>query len=152
MSLNIIVDVSGSMTENGKDSVVRYLLYAIEGYCKEEKGVDYKVFQWGRQLEELTSPYKLSFDSEKSSNELIEFLNNCLNDKTIIVSDGGLSREIKLGIKEISNRSNIYYLGVGSDFDLATIRTVTKPDRIFFAQEVISCMRSITNMGEPECS
>lgn len=149
MSINIIVDVSGSMTENGKDSVVRYLLYAIEGYCKEEKINEYKVFRWGKQLEELAEPYKLSFDSGKATNELLEFLNNHIDDKNLIISDGGLSRDTKKGIKDISNRNNLYYLGVGSDCDLAAIRAVAMPDKIFMAQEVISCMRSITNTGEP---
>lgn len=149
ININIIVDVSGSMTENGKDSVARYLLYAIEGYCKEEKISEFKVFQWGKQFEELTEPYKLSFDSEKVSNEILEFLNNHIDDRNIIISDGGLSREIKNGIKKIPNRNNLYYICVGSDCNLAGIRTVASSDRIFWAQEVISCMRSIINTGEP---
>ncbi len=147
MNMNIIVDVSGSMTENGKDSVVKYLLYAIDGFSRDNNLGEYKIFQWGKRLDEVVEPFKLSFDSGKVSDELLSFLNNHIDEKNIIISDGGFSREIKKGIKEIPDKKNIYYLGIGSDCDIAAIRAVAMPNRIFAAQEVISCMRVIINAG-----
>lgn len=147
MNLNIIVDVSGSMTENGKDSVVKYLLYAIDGFSKDSALKAYKTYQWGKQLEELTEIHKITFDSCKASDELIDFLKNHMEDKNIIISDGGFSRDIKRGIKGISDKQNIYYLGIGSDCDIAAIRAVANPDRIYSAQEVIPCLKSIVNEG-----
>lgn len=63
MDVNILVDVSGSMTENGKDSVVKYLLYAIKGYADEGKGFSYRLFQWGDAVEEITDLSGLSFQA-----------------------------------------------------------------------------------------
>ena len=147
MNLNIIVDVSGSMTENGKDSVVKYLLYAIDGFSKDSDLEAYKTYQWGKQLEEVTETHKISFDSGKASNELVDFLKNHMEDKNIIISDGGFSRDIKRGIKGLPDKKNVYYLGIGSDCDIAAIRTVAMPDRIYSAQEVIPCLKTIVNEG-----
>jgi len=145
MNLNIIVDVSGSMTENGKDSVVKYLLYAIGGFSKDSGLGMYKIYQWGKQLEEVTETHKISFDSGKASNGLVDFLKRHIEDKNIIISDGGFSRDLKRGIKGLPDKKYIYYLGVGSDCDIAAIRAVAMLDRIYSAQEVISCMRTIVN-------
>ena len=147
MNVNIIVDVSGSMIENGKDSVVKYLLYAIDGILKDSALEAYKIYQWGKQLEELTEIRKISFDSGKVSDNLVNFLKDHIEDKNIIISDGGFSRDIKRGIKCLSDKKNIYYLGIGSDCDIAAIRMVAISDRIFPAQEVIPCLKSIVNEG-----
>ena len=145
MNLNVIVDVSGSMTENGKDSVTKYLLYAIDGVLKDIGLEAYKTYQWGEKLEELTETHKILFGSCKASDDLVDFLNNHMEEKNMIISDGGFSRDIKRGIKGLSDKNNIYYLGIGSDCDIAAIRAVAIQDKIYSAHEVIPCLKSIIN-------
>jgi hypothetical protein len=147
MNINILIDVSGSMTENGKDSVVKYLIYALKGYEKEEKRISCRLFQWGNDIEELPDLTKLSFQAGSASEKIVGFIKEHLGEKNLIISDGGFSREIKRGIKGIPERKDIYYIGVGCDCNLPVIRNLAASDRIFLSQDVIACLKNIVDAG-----
>lgn len=146
MKVNIFVDVSGSMTENGKDSVVKYLLYSIEGYANEEKRISCRLFRWGNDVEEVLDLSKLSFQVGNASEKIVEFIKAHPGEKNLIISDGGFSRETKREIKGILERKDIYYIGVGCDCNLPAIRNLADSGKIFLSQDVITCLRNMVDV------
>lgn len=143
MKVNILVDVSGSMTENGKTSVVKYLLHSIEGYAKEEKRLSCRLFQWGNEVEEVADLKGLSFRAGSASEKIATFIREHAGEKHIIISDGAFASEIRKEIKKIPERGSIYYIGVGCDCDFPAIRTLANGDKVFPAQDVITCLKNM---------
>lgn len=143
MHINIIVDISGSMTENGKDSVVKYLLNAIEGYAVREKRIAYRLFRWGDEIESISDVSGLSFRKGPASDRIAEFIKEHSGERCLILSDGGFSRKTEQGMKRILERKDIYYIGVGCDCDLSMIRRLADSDKIFSSQDVIACLKNM---------
>lgn len=141
MNINVIVDASGSITENGKESVVKYLIYAINGYVNEDDSFSIKLFQWGSSLKEIESISKAKLGEGVASDKVVEFLRNHSREKNLIITDGGFTREIKNGIRTISNRKNIYYVGVGCDCNMPSLRSVADSEHIYLAQDAIACLK-----------
>ncbi|TGX98813.1 hypothetical protein E5357_07565 [Hominisplanchenecus murintestinalis] len=141
MNVNVLVDASGSMTENDKESVVKYLLYAINGYANGDNSFSIKLFQWGNRLIEVESVFKVEIEEGRASDEVVEFLRNHSEDKNFIITDGGFTREIKNGIRTIPDRKDIYYVGVGCDCNMPSLRSVADSEHIYLAQDAISCLK-----------
>ena len=54
-----VVDASGSMGEEGKKSVIRYLIQAITGIMEERyPKTEYEIFCWNNQIQSLSTPNK----------------------------------------------------------------------------------------------
>lgn len=142
MDINVIVDVSGSMTENGKDSVVKYLLNAVEGYAAREE-ISYRLFQWGDGIESLPDVSGLAFRQGPASRRIAEFIKEHPGERSLILSDGGFSREAEQAMKGIPERKNVYYIGVGCDCDMSAIRRLADADKIFPPQDLITCLKNM---------
>lgn len=146
MNVNVLVDASGSMVENGKESVVKYLIYAINGYANEDKRIFIKLFQWGNGIKEIESISKVELGEGRASEEVAVFLRDHSGDKNLIITDGGFTRETKNGIRNIPDKKNIYYVGVGCDCNMPSLRNVADSERIYLAQDAIVCLKKMVNL------
>lgn len=147
MNVNVLVDASGSMVENGKEAVVKYLLYAINGYANEDKRLFIKLFLWGSSLKEIESISKAELGEGRASEEVAGFLRDHSKDMNLVITDGGFTRETKNGIRNILDRKDIYYVGVGCDCNMPSLRNVADSEHIYLAQDVIACLRKMVNLG-----
>ncbi len=143
MMIDVLIDVSGSMSENGKDAVVKYLLYAINSYIVENTASSIKMFQWGQDIHEIESTAQIEFGAGKATEKIADFLCKDKGEMSIVITDGGFSRKIKNEIKKMQNREYIYYIGVGCDCNLPSLRNVADLEHIYNAQDIITCLKKI---------
>ncbi len=152
MTINVLIDVSGSMCENGKEAIVKYLIYAMNGYIKENMTSSVRLFQWDQNIREIESPTQIEFSSGKTSERIVEFLNKNNGELHLVVTDGGFSRIVKNELKKIENRKNIYYIGIGCDCNLPSLRSVADLEHIYSAQDIITCLKKMEYLEIELCS
>lgn len=131
--VNIVVDASGSMAEDDKNAVVKYL---INGICnviqtKEFSDVEFALFQWGSnsirfeniEKAKLEFKGKTSYDDFKSIEDEIEY-----ESPMILISDGGFSKTDKVKIEKMSKQIIPIFIGIDANRsilkDIATEKVV----------------------------
>lgn len=132
-TVNIVVDASGSMAEDDKNAVVKYLLNGISNIMdtSEFPDVEFALYQWGQTSKKIESLEKAKIEfAGKSPLSGLEELKQMIdeNQTMIFVSDGNFNSEDKAHIKKLS--VNIVPIFVGIDAnrtmlqDIATERVV----------------------------
>lgn len=131
--INIIVDASGSMAEDEKNAVVRYL---INGICNakqtsEYRDVEFVLFQWGNNSIKFESfekakiefKGKTSYDDFRPIEDEIDY-----NSPMILISDGGFSKNDKTKIEKLSKHIIPIFIGIDANRtilkDIATDKVV----------------------------
>lgn len=118
--INIIVDASGSMIEDGKNTVIKYL---INGICSAKRNgifgdTSFKLFQWGEETKEIYDMEKAKINfSGKSKAEELKKINELINkrDAILFISDGNIESKEKNAIKKLSNNITTIYVGIDSN-------------------------------------
>lgn len=131
--VNIVVDASGSMAEDDKNAVVKYLLNGISNIMdtSDFSDVEFALYQWGQTSKKIESLEKAKIEFVgKSTLSGLEELKQMIdkNQTMIFVSDGNFNSGDKAHIKKMS--ANIIPIFVGIDAnrtmlqDIATERVV----------------------------
>ncbi len=138
----VLIDTSGSMCEEGKKSIIRYLINAIKG-VKNERYPDKELnmYYWNEQI----VPYseKVKFEGKSGEKILKEFLDEHNDESILLIGDGNYSDDIRRIIKENSNR--ILFLMVGSECNKNKLGRVINDEQIFEAVDVVSCLGEFMN-------
>lgn len=131
--INIIVDASGSMAEDDKNAVVKYLINSICNVkqTKEFYDVEFVLFQWGSnsvrfeniENAKLEFKGKTSYDDFKQIEDEIEY-----EFPMILISDGGFSKNDKVKIEKLSKQIIPIFIGIDANKailkDIATDKVV----------------------------
>ena len=117
--INIYLDISGSMTEMGKDSALVYLAKSIEDYC-DFKSINTTIFTLdGNIIKDLKSI--------QYSNDIKLDINN-IKSNSILLSDG-LFKSEKENIFDIS-------IAIGIDSDIINLKKISK--KIFLNDNILA--------------
>lgn len=141
--VNIVVDTSGSMSEDDKNAVVKYFLNGIVNIheTSEFDNIDFVLYQWGEESKKIESLInaKLEFKG-KASISGVEILRQYIdrNQPVIFVSDGNLSKEEKAGIKELS--VNILPIFVGIDTNKAILKEIATKKVVYSIPDFMQCV------------
>lgn len=139
----ILVDTSGSMSEEGKKSVVRYLLYAIEGLLNNEwSGKAYKIYLWNSNIQEYDT--NINFVGEANAKKLKEFLESKPNSTVLILSDGSYPEDIKNVFKKTEIK--ILALMVGGDCNKAILQKIVGVGNIYESTDVATCLNKFMSI------
>lgn len=131
--INIVVDASGSMTEDDKNAVVKYL---INGICnvketKEFTNAEFVLFQWGInsvKFENIETA-KLEFKGKNSYKNFSTIKDDIdYESPMILISDGEFNEDDKEEIKKLSKQIIPIFVGVDANRavlkDIATDKVV----------------------------
>lgn len=131
--INIVVDASGSMAEDDKNAVVKYLINSICNVIQTEEFSDVEVvlFQWAKnsirfeniEKAKLEFKGKASYDDFKPIEDEIEY-----ESPMILISDGGFSKNDKVKIEKMSRKIIPIFIGIDANRsilkDIATDKVV----------------------------
>jgi uncharacterized protein with von Willebrand factor type A (vWA) domain len=139
----ILVDTSGSMAEEGKKSVIRYLLYAIEGIFSDEwPTIPYRIFLWNEEISEFES--KVEFGGKSNVSVLSFFLSEHSDSAVLLISDGSYSEEIKSVLKRADKK--IIALMVGSDCNKARLQKMVGTENLYETADVATCIKDFIHI------
>lgn len=133
----IIIDSSGSMSEEGKKSVVRYLIQAISGIM-EERYSDKKneIFCWNNQV--FSYEGKTEFEGVAEARVLEEFLSKHQKDTILLIGDGNYSDDVKRIVKSVD--SKLMYLMVGCECNKSRLIKLVRSDNLYETVDVVTCI------------
>lgn len=126
-TVNIVVDASGSMAEDDKNAVIKYLL---NGICNvmgttDFGDIEFVLYQWGQESKKIENWEKAKIEfAGKSLLSGLEELKQMIdeNQTMIFVSDGNFNREDKAQIKKMSK--NIIPIFVGIDANRTILQDI----------------------------
>ncbi|MDO5519828.1 MAG: VWA domain-containing protein [bacterium] len=118
--INIIVDASGSMAEDDKNAVVKYML---NGICNASRtdyfaNIGFDLFQWGKVTKRIENMEKAKIEfSGKSNVNGLEILNDLLGDQEsiVLISDGNMEPAEKQKLKSMGKRIIPIYVGIDAN-------------------------------------
>lgn len=146
-NVNIVMDASGSMSENEKVSIMKYIINSAEGYSKEDRTITLSLYQWGDTIEFLNDLSAFRIQDGNSEGDIAEFANKHLGEKILILSDGGFSIKTKKAVRRMQGKENVFCIGVGCDCNFPAIRSLIDDKNIFKPQDVITCLQAMSNTG-----
>lgn len=143
--VNIVVDASGSMTEDDKNTVVRYILNGINNIKGKEEFEDYsfELFQWGESTKKIDDMEKgkIEYRGRAQRKGLME-LDKLLDDGAILlISDGNIEREEKKILKESSRK--IVPICVGVDANRALLQDISTEKIVYSVVDLLQAIKSI---------
>ena len=141
--VNIIVDASGSMAEDDKNAVIKYLLNGIRNISEtvDFHNIDFVLYQWGKISKKIDSleKAKLKFLGNSSTSGLEELKQMVdKNQPLIFISDGNFDIRDKENIKKLSE--NIVTIFIGVDANRKILQDIST-DQIVYS--VIDFMQAI---------
>ena len=139
--IQIVVDVSGSMLEDGKSSVVKYLLFAAERLCGQF-GLEPQLWQWGQEVAPLESAEQLVFSGRADERALLGFLEG--RGAAAVLSDGAFSSRALQQMKELEH---VHILAVGGDCGLPQLRKYAGAGKVFPAADLTACLQAVRDCG-----
>ncbi|MFV0364672.1 MAG: hypothetical protein ACK5LL_16505 [Suipraeoptans sp.] len=141
--LSILIDTSGSMSEDCKGAVVKYVINTINSELQNKK-VPYKVYLIGKHVESLeeTANVKISYGGEFSLSALKSIFNDCSEDDCYaLVSDGCISTEIEAFLSKY--KSQIISVAIGSDALTNNLQRCSRGKNVYEASDIIAALREI---------
>jgi hypothetical protein len=132
--INIVIDRSGSMAENGKPMLILNLLR----YIRQCLGVDKVQFHvLNNQLSHVFVDPTLDLELPEITGSMnmddgIEFLNERKTEPTILLSDGFF--ELTESQKRVFKQQNVIVVAVGADADITGLDYLGLP--VYLAQDI----------------
>jgi len=134
----IIADASGSMSENGKNDVMHYVLFSIGKICDMNSLADKpKIFVWNEDISEFTYSNPIKFYGKLNKNSLEKFFSAINPASVLFITDGCFSSEIKKFILDCKIRFTV--LKIGCDCDTSMLKAAFGSNRIFETSDIVPC-------------
>lgn len=128
----IIIDSSGSMMEDGKKSVIMYVLNAIKNTLTE----DIKIFSWDKEIKPFSG--KLEFGITNDSDSLSTFFDRHNDNPVLLITDGCFSSSVKAVIKKHSK--SIVCVLVGIDSSINSLQKTIGANNVFESSDTVTCI------------
>lgn len=139
----ILVDSSGSMAEEGKKSVVKYILYAIEGIIKADwANREYDILFWNEKIGENNG--KMNFEGSCNMKAIREYCNQNADVDLLFVTDGNYSSELSGFLMEKKIKS--IALAVGNDSNKARLMKTFGMSNVYQATDVTTCINNFMQL------
>ncbi|WP_300276173.1 VWA domain-containing protein [Peptacetobacter sp.] len=141
--INIIIDSSGSMMEDDKNTIVKYL---INGICSAHRNLiienmSINLFQWGKETKQLDNLENAKIDFGGRNNIYgLEIIGKLINkeDTVLFVSDGSFGVLEKEHIMKLSN--NILSIYVGIDANKKILKDISTNKEVYAVMDFIQAL------------
>lgn len=139
----ILVDASGSMGEDGKKSVIRYVLNAIDGIMRTNwSEIEYKVLYWNETIFE-DNP-KMDCSGCANASALSDFLVSNVENDILFIGDGNYTERVKKILSE--KNENKVFLMLGIDCNRARLKKIFRTEKIYETADVVTCIDDFINI------
>lgn len=145
-NIAVIADTSGSMAEDDKNAVVRYVLGSIANLREKREFSSYcfELYEWGastRKAEDWDN-IKLSFAGRTD----VEALGAVLEEgdsSLLIVSDGNFPKKTLKALKDLCLKYRTAAVSVGMDASRSALRDITTNGEVFSVTEIAAAIKSL---------
>lgn len=132
-----VIDASGSMGEEGKKSVIRYLIQAITGIMEERyPKTEYEILCWNNQI--LPYEGKAEFEGIAEAGVFEDFLGNHQKDTILLIGDGNYSDDVKRVVKSSDNK--LMYLMLGCECNRSRLIKLFSADNLYETVDIVTCV------------
>lgn len=143
-TVNVVIDVSGSMAEDGKDTVVKYLLNGISGSQRTvfaDDELHFYFYTWGKCAESIPSEMaaKISFGGKADVSGL-EKLKELMDASIplIFISDGNFEKKCIEKIKSMSY--NILPIFIGTDENISRLEEISSNKMVYSVVDFVQAI------------
>ncbi len=141
-NIKIIIDASGSMGEDEKNAVVKYLLNGMFNSIRYNSlDISLSLFQWGTETKPIDNfeKTKIIF-AGKTSEEGLEVLENYTNnqDSIILISDGNYESNVVGKIKKLSD--SILPIFVGVDANRTILQDISTNKKVYSVVDFVQAL------------
>ena len=139
--ISVLIDTSGSMAEDCKGAVVKYVLNTIISVSEETQS-DLKVCLVGDEMlvVEDTSNSKIAYRGELKTNGIRAALENG-SEGYLLISDGCFNSEVESLLTK--NKDQIISVAIGADAMINNLQRCSRNKKVFQASDVIAAMKEI---------
>ena len=145
MDKYILIDVSGSMAEKGKKSVVRYLIYTMQGLLQSEYPMNrVEMYLFGKEIK----PYeaKFNFMGKADSRSLKEFLADKGKAAVLLLSDGSYPDDLQRIFT--ASAISIMAIMIGSDCNKAVLQKLAGRGNVYDAIDLSACLNRFMDLSK----
>lgn len=136
--LNVLVDISGSMAEDCKNAVVKYLLNTIASYAELKNKNYYLAGNQCTKVENIDG-LKITYAGQMSMNAINGYFRGVTEeDDTLLISDGCFDVDTKKAISK--HRDTVVCVAVGEDAMLSNLQRCSKNNKVYLAEDVLAAL------------
>ena len=133
--IDLVIDGSGSMAEEGKSCAVKYTVTALRHLMSElMPAVDCRVYSWAQAVEEVSGPAQLRFLGRSPEKTMEDFLIASPEDPVLLLTDGTV---------ELLPRPNLFVLVVGEEADLPALERRFGRTCVYRAEDAALCLQEL---------
>lgn len=136
----ILIDTSGSMMEDGKKSVIMYLINTI----KNTLAGDTSIYTWDKEIKSFSGKIEFGISNDPSS--ISSFFENHNNEPIILITDGCFTSNIKSIIKKHSPK--LVCILVGIDSSIVSMQRTVGVSNAFEASDTVACISRYLSLKE----
>ncbi len=144
MRVHIIIDASGSMIEDSKNGIIKYMLEGMNHIHNRTSAsnAEYKLYQWGKKtayIGTLSAYEKIVYEgttTEEGLNILLDLIPK--KDTILLLSDGNISE--KEGALLKSAFENLFSIAVGADADIYSLEDICSRTKVYNSIDYIKIM------------
>lgn len=139
----IILDSSGSMNEEGKQTAGEYLLRAVAGFLRDGfPGVCCGAYTWGADIARYGGK-PAAGGAKLNADALAAFAVNHRDTPMILISDGNFSERDCRALAGLSKIERIRAVMVGADANRLRLQKIIGQGRVFESADAIECARQL---------
>ena len=132
--LNVLIDTSGSMAEDCKNAVVKYLLNAITSCDRIEVKNCYLVGNQCIKADNIAG-LKITYDGQMSTNAINGYFREISDrENTLLISDGCFDVYTEKAISK--HKDNVVCVAVGEDAMLNNLQRCSKNKKVYLAEDI----------------
>lgn len=136
--LNVLIDISGSMAEDCKNAVVKYLLNAIASHDEYENKNYYLIGNQCIQVADIAGS-KITYDGQMAANAVNRYFQEISEEeKTLLISDGCFDVDTEKSIS--AHRDTVVCVAVGEDAMLSNLQRCSKNKKVYLAEDVTAAL------------
>lgn len=144
--INIVVDTSGSMTEDDKNGVVKYLLNGINNISEttDFKNIEFILYQWGSISKKIGNIDKAKLEfAGRGTTEGLDELSKMIDDNQalIFISDGNFTLKETEKIKKLSK--SIVSIFIGVDANRLMLQKVSSEKIVYSVTDFVQAIYDI---------
>ena len=144
----VIVDTSGSMAEDDKNAVVRYLLSDIGNLREKEEFSDcfFALYGWGEALQKVEDWGNIRFAfSGRSGTGGLEEIGKEEKEygSLLLISDGNFTEDVKNAFLKLGRDRRTAVISVGMDARRSVLREISTKGEVFAVTELVTAVRSL---------
>lgn len=139
--LNVLIDTSGSMAEDCKSAVVKYLLNAIASHEDEYECKKYYLI--GDRYEQVTDilGLKIVYGGQMTASAVNGYFQEISGEtKTLLISDGCIDVDTEKSIS--AHRNAVVCVAIGEDAMLSNLQRCSKDKKVYFAEDITAAIAS----------